>query len=159
MKIDLTNAFNSIRRDHLIETCIRRALDVILLDHLAYSNHRIMLADCLPIESATSIQQCDPFGPLLFALAVDDAVLSVKFKFSVWYLDDAGISDDVGTVATDIISATNSLCKIGIVVYPYKSEVINVNYSEHHFSKVMQDIQTSLTNAKETTTTDLTILG
>ena len=76
----------------------------------------IVLADVLPIESATGIQQGEPLGPLLFPLAVDDAPRSVKSKYKVYYLDDAtiyddvdvSISDDVGTTVSDDVDTTIS---------------------------------------------------
>ena len=94
------------------DTCIRRDHSVVLLNKLAYSNPNIVLANGPPIESATGIQDGNPLGQLLFALAIDDTDRSVKSKLNVWYLDNATLSDDVNTVVTEIISITNSLFKI-----------------------------------------------
>ena len=141
-------------------TCIRRAEGVALLAHLAYSKLSIVLADGLPIESATGIQQDDPLRPLLFDLVVNDAARTVKSKFNVWYIDDATISDAMDTVVTDFQYHFHHkfLMQHWISSQSFQVEVINVNYPEHHFSKVMQDILTSLTGAKEINA-DVTILG
>ena len=128
VKLDLKNAFNGVRRYHLMETYISRAPSVALIAHLAYSKPSIVLADGQQIESAAGIQQGDQLDPLLFALAVDDAARYVKSKFNVWYLDDATISDDVDTMVTDNMSITNFLYKIGLVANFSKSYVINDNY-------------------------------
>ena len=107
MKLDLRNNINSV--DHLIETCICHAPSDTRLAHLADSKPSIVLADSLPIEPATAIQQGDRRGLLLFALAVDHTARSVMSKFNVWHLDDATITDDGDSVVTDIISIKNSL--------------------------------------------------
>ena len=96
LKLDLKNSFNSFRRDHLIETCIRRAPSVALLAHLAYSKPNILLAYDLPID----------------------------FRLNVWHLDYATMSDVMDSLVTDIISVTNSVCMLGLVINRSKSEII-----------------------------------
>ena len=103
-------------------------------------------------------QQSDPLTPLSCHLAIDDTTQSVKYKFNVQNQDIAAVSDDVGTML-HIISITNYLSKIGLVVNPSKSEVININYTWHHFVMVKKDIQRYVSCAEETKTADLTIRG
>ena len=108
------------------------------------------------LKQKTCIQQGDPL--VLSALAVDDAVRSVKSKFNIWLPSDAVISDYVGTVIIDIISLTNSLYEIGLVDNQFKSGISSINYRKHHLPKVKQDVQTSLYDVKERKTADSTIL-
>ena len=50
------------------------------LAHLAYSSPSTVLASGHPICSATGIQQAEPLGPVLFAMAVDEVASSVIQK-------------------------------------------------------------------------------
>ena len=57
------------------------------------------------LRSETGIQQGDPFGPALFALAVDEAARSVNTEFNVWYLDDATL----GGAPEEVFEAVRTL--------------------------------------------------
>ena len=89
VKLDVRNAFNSVRRDHILEVCMKRCPLIFKLVHQAYSGPSILVAgSSSTISSSTGVQQGDPLGPLLFALAIDEITRSVSSPLNVWYLDD-----------------------------------------------------------------------
>ena len=71
VRLDMINAFNSVRRDHVLQTCQNRSPEIAKLFFLAYSKPSSVIASGHSITSSTGVQQGDPIGPLLFALAVD----------------------------------------------------------------------------------------
>ena len=71
VKLDMMNAFNSVRRDHVLQTCLDRTPEIDKLSFLVYSKPSSDIASGHSITSSTGVQQGDPIGPLLFALAVD----------------------------------------------------------------------------------------
>ena len=61
------------------------------LKHCAYATLSALLFDDEIIASSSGVQQGDPFGRLLFALAVNNIAHSDGLPLSIWYLDDATI--------------------------------------------------------------------
>ena len=70
VKLDMKNAFNSVRRNHILLTCLDRTPEIAMLAFLAYSNSSSVIASSHPTTSSLGVQQGDPIG-YLFALAVD----------------------------------------------------------------------------------------
>ena len=82
------NAFNLVRRDHVLQTCLDRTPEITKLSFIAYSKSSLVIASGHSITSSTGVQQGDPIGPLLFALAVDQIASGVESDLNVWYHDD-----------------------------------------------------------------------
>ena len=94
-KIDMVNAFNSLRRDVFLAAARERARSGGLYRLLwqAYSKSTTLIYRISNLESATGIQQGDPFGPDQFSLGIDSIASRVDNEFNVWYLDDGTIGD------------------------------------------------------------------
>ena len=71
-----------MRRDHILRVCLSRTPRVARLAHLAYFKDSIVLASGHAIQSSSGVQQGDPLGPLLFALAVDETARSVSTELN-----------------------------------------------------------------------------
>ena len=71
LKIDMRNAFNSLRRDKFLAVARSRAAGMYRLLWQAYSSPTKLFFGEEGLKSESGIQQGDPFGPALFALAVD----------------------------------------------------------------------------------------
>ena len=159
VKLDVRNAFNSVRRDHMLEICKRRCPLIYNLVYLSYGTPSTLIAGGSTISSSTGVQQGDPLGPLLFALAVDDVARSVSSPLNIWYLDDATIGGPVETVANDIDNIIPGLASLGLEVNPSKSEIINIGLDDDEFIAATQTIDSILPGARVTNLEDLDILG
>jgi hypothetical protein len=111
------------------------------------------------ILSATGVQQGDPLGPLLFALAIDNIARSVESPFNVWYLDDATIGGPVESIINDLTKIVPALTSLGLEVNPSKSEVINIDYDFSGFEASMDQIRPILSELRLTAKEDAQILG
>ena len=127
VKLDMRNAFNSVNRAHILETCARRCPEISKLAGLSYGRPSTLLIGNTIISSSTGVQQGDPLGPLLFALSVDDIARSARCELNVWYLDDATLGGPADTVTDDLRRILPALSDIGLVVNPSKSEIIHFN--------------------------------
>lgn len=159
LKLDMKNAFNSIRRDHALEVCHQRTPPIFKLAHLSYSHPSLLIASDNIISSATGIQQGDPLGPLLFAMAIDGVARSIASPFNIWYLDDATLGGSVETVAADLQRVIPALSLLGLEINSSKSEIINLNYSADDFKSVVRDIRLVLEDIKITPKEKLHIFG
>ena len=91
MKLDVSNAFNSIDRKTFIGKVASRYQFLFFLVNESYSNSSTLFAGKHCIPSSRGIQQGDPFGPALFLLPVDKIAKKVSSELNIWCLDDATI--------------------------------------------------------------------
>ena len=70
LKLDFRNAFNSVRRDKVLEAVRDLAPDIYPLVHSSYSTSSSLLWGNKVIQSQEGVQQGYPLGPLLFCLAI-----------------------------------------------------------------------------------------
>ena len=135
----MKNAFNAVRRDHLLEVCRHRATSVYNLARLAYQQQSELFCRD-QISYASGVQQDDPIGPLLFALAVDDIARSVSAPLNIWYLDDATLEGPVDKIIHDLGTIIPALSMIGLEINASKSEVVNLNPDAVDFQKALEKI-------------------
>ena len=114
VKIDVSNAFNTVRRDVFLARIRERCPEVYHLAYQAYSAPTPLVIGGQTITSASGVQQGDPLGPAAFALAVDPCARAVTAPLNVWYLDDGTIAGPAATIAADlgpISPIANQSCK------------------------------------------------
>ena len=121
VKLDMMNAINSVRHDHVLQTCLDRTPEIAKLSFLAYSKPWSVIASGHSITSSTGVQQGDPIGPLLFAHAVDQIANGVASELNVWYLDDATIGGSPESVLSDVQRCVTGLKRMGLIVNSKKT--------------------------------------
>ena len=129
LKIDMRNAFNSIRRDTFLTAARDRARGAFRLLWQAYSQSTALYYGEEVLHSSTGIQQGDPFGPALFSLGVDEVARAVESEFNVRYLDDATLGDTPKQVLNDVRRLINQLQAIGLEVNGRKCELTILDHS------------------------------
>ena len=98
MKLDFQNAFNSIRRDLMLASALEKAPVVFPLTFTSYCQTSFLFFGEYTINSCEGIQQGDPLGPLLFCLAIQDLISSLKSEFCVLYLDDGTLGGSLADI-------------------------------------------------------------
>ena len=129
LKIDMGNAFNSLRRDTFLSVTRVRTPGLYKLLWQAYSFPTRLFLGEEGFASEAGIQQGDPIGPALFALSVDEAARGVQSEFNVWYLDDATVGDSPERVHNDLVVLLERLRAIGLEVNGNKCELTILNDS------------------------------
>ena len=129
MKIDMRNAFNSLRKDSFLSVARVRTPGLYNFLWQAYSSPTRLFFGEEGFASETGIQQGDSIGPALFALSVDKAARGVQCEFNVWYLDDAALGDSPERVHDDLVVLLKRLRAIGLEVNGTKCELTILNDS------------------------------
>ena len=92
LKIDFTNAFNLVDRQTFINEVKMNLASIYNWVVYCYGIECILDYDGFTIQSSCSVQQGDPLGPLLFALALNTLIAKINASCSlalhIWFFDD-----------------------------------------------------------------------
>ena len=123
MKLDFKNAFNSVRRDKMLEAMQSFAPEIYPFVHSVYSSPSNLLWEDKTIQSSEGVQQGDPLGPLLFCLAIHPRSTQLMAEFCAMYLDDVSLGGSPEVILHDL-EVVESFKEIGLVMNNQKSEII-----------------------------------
>ena len=138
LKLDVKNVFNSIRRDTVLQEAQKHLPETHPFVWDYYSSKTTCFHGNGSLDSATGVQQGDPLGPALFALAIHEVTSKVTADLNVLYLNDRCVSGDPQTVlgkATTIRIGLFSL-DLEINVSKFLNHTIT---NKHQASKLFQD--------------------
>ena len=153
LKLDFKNAFNTLRRDKMLQA-VQTFIPVLLpFVHSSYSAPSSLCWGDKIIQSMEGVQQGDPLGPLLFCLTIHPLVSLLKSELSIWYLDDGTIGGTAEVVRHDLEVVNREGAKLGLQLNGQKSEVVAAD------SAARGAVQMSIPGAKEIDPTSATLLG
>jgi hypothetical protein len=124
LKLDFSNAFNSISRNVLLSYVKEEFPEIFAFVNSCYgSESNLYFADQI-ITSAEGVQQGDPLGPLLFCLTISPLVLKLQSEFNVWYMDDGTLGDEIDILLSDFRTIINEGPNYGLHLNEIKCELI-----------------------------------
>jgi hypothetical protein len=129
VKLDFTNAFNSVRRDVVREEVAAHAPELLGYFDSAYGATSNLAFGEFTIDSSEGVQQGDPLGPLLFCLAINPLLADIQSEFVSGYLDDIGMGGDVRGVTADVQKLEHNAKARGLSLNHTKCEVIGLSPS------------------------------
>jgi hypothetical protein len=129
LKIDFKNAFNNISRAAVMLLVAKHVPAIYHWVNFTLANpSRLTLGDNSYIFSKEGVQQGDPLGPVLFALAISPLTRQLapipNLMLNKWYLDDGALggSESVLTAAFRIIEKEGPA--LGLFVNAKKCELV-----------------------------------
>ena len=123
-KLDFKNAFNSLRRDVMLEAVKREVPEILNFCRLAYADVSHLVYEDQLILSSEGSQQGDPLGPLLFCLALQPLINCLESDLVLGYLDDVSGGGDLLTVARDVSMVEEYGAALGLSLNRSKCELI-----------------------------------
>ena len=127
LKVDLSNAFNSVHREHILKGALHSCPGAYNFLAFAYAQHAPLYLgeDILTSEEGTH-QGC-PLGPLGFALGIHDlletAAKDSGLVWSTWYLDDGMMLGAPDRISRTLTALRSQLEARGLRVNLTKCEV------------------------------------
>lgn len=158
-KVDMANAFNSLRRDVFLAAAREKARSLYRLLWQAYSENTTLFYGDASLVSATGIQQGDPFGPALFSLAIDSLIRELSVEFNVWYLDDGTLGDTPERVLDGVRRLIDGLRGLGLEINQRKCELIMLNHSRDDESRTERLFRELLPELEVVPLTNSSLLG
>ena len=125
VKLDFSNAFNSLRRDAMLHTVSQKLPELYQYCHTSYAEESLLTFGNKTIVSAEGVQQGDPIGPLLFCLTLQPILTSLSCPLKVGYLDDITLGGPAGLVNSDVLTVLSSGSSIGLHLNQSKCELIS----------------------------------
>jgi hypothetical protein len=153
LKIDFRNAFNSVRRDVILEAVARHFPELLEYTISAYGAGSDLRFGCFTVPSDEGAQQGDPLGPLFFCLAVHELLSALKSELVLGYLDDIATGGDARTVLSDFVDIENKAASLGLILNRAKCEISG------HTADTRALFVAAGVSLRETETADLILLG
>jgi len=124
VKLDFTNAFNSVRRDRMLEAVQSLCPVIYPFVHSVYATPSDLLWGAQSISSAEGVQQGDPLGPLLFCLTLHEHSHRLRLEFKVLYLDDVTLGGDCQDLLHDL-NVMSETSELGLSLNAAKCEIVS----------------------------------
>jgi hypothetical protein len=127
MKLDLSNAFNSVRRDAMLRAVYDKMPLIYPLTYASYNRSSNLFFGDYIIKSSCGVQQGDPLGPAVFSIAINEIIQKSDLELNVWYLDDGCIGGEPDHVIEHTKMLVEKFKEIGLNINLSKSEILNLN--------------------------------
>ena len=124
VKLDFANAFNTLRRDRMLEAVQLLCPEIYSFVHSVYAASSNLQWGDRSLSSAEGVQQGDPLGPLLFCLTLQQHNLRLTSDFNVSYLDDVTLGGDCQDLLHDL-QVMKDAAELGLVLNTGKCEIIS----------------------------------
>ena len=122
LKLDFCNAFNTVRRDKILET-VRNVVPVLY--PFVYSAYRSPSSLFCGSSIIPSQEQGDPLGPLLFCLTIHPMLQQLRSELKVFYLDDGTLGGCHSEIIQDLHLIEEMGADLDLQLNHSKSEVIH----------------------------------
>ena len=155
LKVDFRNAFNSVRRRHMLSCVAELMPKWHMLVWQAYGCSSDLHFGEFTVSSEVGVQQGDPLGPLLFCLAIKHITEQLSSAVNLWYLDDGVVAGSFSDVDKDLETIASAAAAIGLQLRPEKCELCILR----RLDPVEEEMPEGLAAIPRTTPEELTLLG
>jgi len=124
VKLDFRNAFNTVRRDCILETVRDKVPEIFNFCKLAYGDFSYLFFRGSKVLSQEGCQQGDPLGPLLFSLTVHPILESLRSDLILGYLDDLTLGGSLPIVKSDYSIIHRMSSELGLNLNEAKCECV-----------------------------------
>ena len=131
VKLDFSNAFNSLRRDCLLESIAVELPELYRFAYDSYAGCPTLQAGANSIHSQEGTQQGDPLGSLEFCITVQPLLRRLISVIRLGYLDDFTLAGPADAVATDVRTIASEASCLGLHLNITKCEVSSKSAGPH----------------------------
>jgi hypothetical protein len=150
IKVDFRNAFNTVRRDSILEAVAKHFPELLPFASSSVSRPSVLQFASFALLSEEGAQQGDPLSPLYFCLVIKELLDSMMSELVLAYLDDIALGDEAEVCLYDFLRLDEGARRVGLEINHNKCEVVghtvesralfeahNILLPESSFSKVI----------------------
>ena len=128
IKLDFANAFNSVRRQDVVNATRVHFPGLARFVAWAYGRPTNLRFGETVIPSASGVQQGDPLGPLLFAAAIQPLTVELRggLDLGLFFLDDGVLAGDIPAVGAALAHTQRRAAELGLQLNLRKCEAVAV---------------------------------
>lgn len=152
VKLDFSNAFNSVRRDLILQSAAEKTPEIYRFIHASLTCNSKLTYGNETIISAEGAQQGDPLGSLEFCEAIHPTLLAISPGVTLSYIDDVNLEGEASKVATSVQAIVELCQETGLQLNAAKCEITanNLHIADRH---------AIFRQFKRVSKADLTLLG
>lgn len=124
LKLDFSNAFNTVRREAMFEAVRDELPELYPFVYMCYGNASLLSFGEHLLSSEEGAQQGDPLGPLLFCASTLKLARSMTSGFNLWYLDDGTVGGKLSDLLHDLETIRQVGPSLGLRLNEDKCEII-----------------------------------
>ena len=160
LKIDFKNAYNTIRRDVMLNKIKKKLPKIYNYVYQCYSRPSNLFYDKEILQSCEGVHQGDPIGGLLFSVGIqEDLVKNIESELNCWYLDDGTIAGDTQSVLSDFKNIINAAESHGLEINATKCELFLIQPSQASQKSTLNSFNQVKAGVKLVENHELTLLG
>ena len=114
IKIDISNAFNSIHRSTFLTEVLEKCPQINTVMRQGYGFDSPISYGANKHLSRTGLQQGDPLASLVFSVAINPIISSIGSEFNAWNFDHGTFGRGVGQALEDLRTLEQSFARIGL---------------------------------------------
>ena len=153
LKLDFSNAFNTIRRDAMFDAVRQELPELYSFVRMCYNNTSLLSFGEHLLRSDEGVQQGDPLGPLLFCVSTMKLARSMTSELNLWYLDDGTIGGELRDLLHDLDTVRRVGATLGLLLNEDKCEIVTNDDS------VVSSFRTVMPNILHIPCKDAVLLG
>lgn len=159
VKLDFSNAFNSVRRDVVADLLAKEMPELLPFFKLCYESSSFLVFGDYLIISEEGFQQGDPLAVFLFCLSIHKLLKGLKSKFKTAYIDDISKGDYWKVVLEDLAFVVREIPKIGLSLNEGKSELVIFSTEDTTSHEILTEFRKVCPSIAITKREDLKLLG
>jgi len=127
VKIDFKNAFNTLRRDSILEAVAKYFPELLAFAQSTIGQESVLQFGDFVLQSSEGAQQGDPLGPLYFCLTFKELLESLLSELVLGFLDDVALGGDAASVLKDFILLEAAAKQLGLELNRNKCEIVGLS--------------------------------
>ncbi len=124
VKIDFRNAFNTLRRDSILEAVAKYFPELLRFVESTIGQTSTLQFGDFTLQSDEGAQQGDPLGPLYFCLTFKELLEGRKSELVLGFLDDVAIGGEATCVLEDFTQLELAAKNLGLELNHEKCEIV-----------------------------------
>ena len=141
VKLDFVNAFNSVRRDNILQSTAQNISELykfVLASHLCEA--KLMFGEHIVLSREGS-QQRDPLSAVEFCDAIHPTLKKWEASTKLEYMNDVKLEGQVQVVASDVQAIIDAYSETGLRLNPPKCEIVCSNFDILNEYPVMKEFK------------------